>query len=272
MGSESRHGVILSVSSDIGMAIAANWLKQGYQVSGTFRTETPGMRALAEAGLRSIPMDLEDVSSVKEATESLGKHPWSRVVLAAGTQNPVGLFEAVDPEEWGNSIELNFVRQFQFLSWILPFRSRHSVTTPRVLAFAGGATNRATTHYSAYTVSKIASIKMIELLAAENVDVAFSILGPGWVRTKIHDATVSAGLMAGQNYLETLRHLQEDEFFPMERVVDAVNWIMNAPPNAVTGRNFSAVHDPWESENLLQALLEDQDLYKLRRAGNDRFG
>jgi len=216
-------------------------------------------------------MDLMEFSSVRAAAEELSDEPWSRLVLAAGSQEPVGLFDVVDPEEWGRSIESNFVRQFQFLALMLPFRSRNLLEQPKVLSFAGGATNRATTHYSAYTVSKIASIKMTELLAAEYLDVAFSILGPGWVKTKIHEATVEAGAMAGKNFHETIRHLKENDFFPMDRVVDAVNWIMNAPPEAVSGRNFSAVHDPWGSDSLIRALLDDEDMYKLRRAGNDRF-
>jgi len=271
MTSSAPSCLILSASSDIGIALAANWLSQGFQVSGTFRTPTPALEELITAGLRAVPMDLTEFSSVRGAAEALSNEPWSRLVLAAGTQEPVGMFDLVDPEEWGRSIESNFVRQFQFLSLMLPFRSRNTLEPPRVLSFAGGATNRATTHYSAYTVSKIASIKMTELLAAENLDVVFSILGPGWVKTKIHEATVEAGAMAGNNFHETVRHLQENDFFPMDGVVDAVNWIMNAPPEAVSGRNFSAVHDPWGSDSLIRALLEDEDMYKLRRAGNDRF-
>ena len=37
---------------------------------------------------------------------------------------------------------------------------------------------------------------MCELLDAEVPDVKFVILGPGWVRTKIHDAVLQAGKIA----------------------------------------------------------------------------
>lgn len=268
---QDEHCVILSVSSDIGLALAADWLDHGFSVSGTFRTHTDAVRDLESKGLHAVQLDLGNVIAVEEVAEQLGGVPWNRLVLAAGSQEPVGLFEQVDPIEWGKSIQTNFVAQFQFLAWMLPFRQQVRGKVPRVLSFAGGATNRATTHYSAYTISKIASIKMTELLAAEAADMAFTILGPGWVRTKIHEATLEAGMRAGDNLETTVRHLQNDDFFPMEILIRAINWIMEAPPEAISGRNISAVHDPWGSAELTSSLISDPDLYKLRRFGNERF-
>jgi len=266
-----QHCIILSVSSDIGLALARDWLERGFTVSGTFRTRTPELEDLEGDGLHSVPLDLADEAAIGLAAQELSQTPWTRVVLAAGSQEPVGLFEDVDQYEWGRSIETNFIAQFQFLGRLLAFRSRTVSGGPRVVSFAGGATNRATTHYSAYTVSKIASIKMTELLAEEMPDVGFTILGPGWVRTKIHEATLNAGGIAGDNFLTTVRRHEDDDFFPMKGVIDAINWIMESPLPAVTGRNFSAVHDPLTDRRLVQALLTDPEMYKLRRSGNDRF-
>lgn len=265
-----EHCVILSVSSDIGLALADDWLSRGFSVSGTHRTWTPQVESLVSRGLTSVQMDLSNEVSTEKAAASLSRVPWSRLVLAAGSQDPVGLFERVKARDWARSIETNFIRQFEFLSWMLPHRNR-DIHFPSVLAFAGGATNSATTHYSAYTVSKIASIKMIELLAKEMPDVSFSILGPGWVKTKIHNATMRAGSESGENLKTTRDHFERDDFYPMKNVVEAINWIMLAPPSAVSGRNFSAVHDPWGTSELIDALNIDPELYKLRRYGNNRL-
>jgi NAD(P)-dependent dehydrogenase (short-subunit alcohol dehydrogenase family) len=269
--SDSRHATILSVSSDIGLALARHWMENDYSVSGTYRSRSPELDQLVALGLHAVPMELKDEQSVLSAARALGEIPWSRLVLAAGSQEPVGLFDTLDAVDWSDSLFVNFVRQFQFLNLMLPSRARQGGSHASVLSFAGGATNRATTHYSAYTISKIASIKMTELLAAEIEDVSFTILGPGWVKTKIHNATLQAGEAAGDNYRTTLRHLEDDDFFPMGEVIEAVDWLMSAPIPAVSGRNFSAVHDPLGDADLLKALISDEDLYKLRRSGNGRL-
>ena len=138
--------------------------------------------------------------------------------------------------------------------------------------FAGGGTNSATIDYSAYTISKIASIKMIELLDAEINDTTFSILGPGWVKTKIHDATLQSEEAAGENYIKTLDMLDKngEKCNPMEDVIKCCNWILSSDRELVGGRNFSLVFDPWDSKDI-EKIRDDSNNFKLRRFGNEIF-
>jgi NAD(P)-dependent dehydrogenase (short-subunit alcohol dehydrogenase family) len=138
-----------------------------------------------------------------------------------------------------------------------------------VLFFSGGGTNNATTYYSAYTVSKIALIKMCELLDAELPGCRFMILGPGWVKTKIHEATLRAGGRAGANYQRTIEKLGGSECTPMENVLDCCDWLIELPRNLVSGRNFSVVFDRWGEPELEKKLAAEPHMYKLRRFGND---
>ena len=57
--------------------------------------------------------------------------------------------------------------------------------------------------------------------------------------------------------------------YPIEKVVQCINWIDAAPMDVVSGRNFSAVHDAWDTETLEKFLVENPDAYKLRRNLND---
>jgi NAD(P)-dependent dehydrogenase (short-subunit alcohol dehydrogenase family) len=62
--------------------------------------------------------------------------------------------------------------------------------TPSVVFFSGAGTNGPAPSYSAYCASKILLIKMCELLDSETPDASFFIIGPGMVRTKIHEQTL----------------------------------------------------------------------------------
>ena len=110
---------------------------------------------------------------------------------------------------------------------------------------------------------------MCELLDAEVPDTSFVIVGPGWVKTKIHQATLDAGLKAGANYEKTKAKLAGDECTPMEKVLDCCDWIIKADRSIISGRNFSVVFDKWEDPALMKKLAEDPDMYKLRRHRND---
>jgi NAD(P)-dependent dehydrogenase (short-subunit alcohol dehydrogenase family) len=263
--------IIISASSDIGMALAHSWLDEGHQVTGTFRTQTPEVDELDEAGMSSVYCDLSDPDSIETATDQIESvsDPWDVLVVASGVQDPIGPFAEVSFDEWEASIMVNFTSQLRVIRRLLDSRNLKSPNGPRVLFFAGGGTNNATLNYSAYTISKIALIKMTELLEAEIPDTGFSIVGPGWVKTKIHNSTLDAGDRAGDSFSKTKDMLAGDATVPLETVVDCCNWIIGAERSVISGRNFSVVFDGWGNPELDKHLKNDPNMYKLRRSGND---
>jgi NAD(P)-dependent dehydrogenase (short-subunit alcohol dehydrogenase family) len=262
--------ILISASSDIGRALAEDWLGSGCEVHGTFRTRGAGIDELERAGARLTHCDLASAGSIAAACDELRRAAadWDVLVLAAGSLDPVGPFAECDFAAWSASLTANFIAQMHVLHELLPARRRGSGLSPLALFFAGGGANNATVNYSAYTLAKIALTKAVELLDAELPDCRFAILGPGWVKTKIHEATLQAGERAGANYRRTLDKLARDECVPMELVVECCNWLVGAERHVIGGRNFSAVYDAWGDPRLDEMLRGDRDMYKLRRAGN----
>jgi NAD(P)-dependent dehydrogenase (short-subunit alcohol dehydrogenase family) len=261
--------VIISISSDIGTSIGLDWLKQGEHVVGTYRTWSKNCDDLLALGATLVHCDLIVDESQRQAVEAIAKlGRWDVLVIAPGTQEPVGLFEETPFDKWEESIAVNFTKPISILHRLLTIRNSGLSETSRILFFAGGGTNSATERYSAYTVSKIALIKICELLDFEFDDCAFSILGPGWVESKIHEATITAASLAGDNYLKTLEMRRLNLMNPVSIVVDACNWILTQPKEVVGGRNFSAVNDKFHDPELVDNLISNPSMYKLRRSGN----
>jgi short-subunit dehydrogenase len=270
---KNHHKIIISISSDIGFYLAKDWLNLGVQVSGTYRTWSNKCDELLKLGAKLIQCDLGDIKSIDDSIRELNKNnKWDDLIVATGSQEPIGNFSDCNIEVWSNSIDVNFTSQIRFIHGLLPNRNLEDSCVPSVLMFAGGGTNSATIDYSAYTISKIASIKMIELLDAEINDTTFSILGPGWVKTKIHDATLQSKEVAGDNYFKTLDMLDKngEKCNPMEDVINCCNWILSSDRELVGGRNFSLVFDPWDSKEI-EKIRDDSNNFKLRRFGNEIF-
>lgn len=260
--------IILSISSDIGTALAIDWLEAGHKVSGTYRTWSPSCDRLEKLGATLVHCDFANRDSILQASATLLTSEWEVLVLAAGDQNPIGMFAKLDFDDWERSLEVNFTGMLRFLQRSLKSKAHQNVRS--VILFAGGGTNSATQRYSSYTISKIASIKMCELLDYEIDDTKFTILGPGWVHTKIHQATLENHAAAGNNFEKTKEMLENGQMNPMGNVIEFCNWVISQPKNIVGGRNFSVVHDDWRSEILKNDLDKDTNLFKLRRFGNDR--
>lgn len=261
---------IIGASSDIGLALSKHWYGLGAKIYGTYRAKTDEVERNAHIFSQLIQCDFSDKDSVNSCIEAfnvLGVK-WDALVLCPGTMNPIGRFDICDMDSWEAGVIINLVAPLRIVHGLLSLR-RLTEPLPLVAFFAGGGTNGAPLNYSSYVTSKVALIKAVELLDAEFENVRFTIIGPGWVKTKIHSETLVAGLNSGHSIVETERRLQANEFNPMEKVLNFFDWVMFAPKDVVSGRNFSVVHDKWGDSALVQKLRSNVNSFKLRRHSND---
>jgi len=265
------HKIIVSISSDIAYELAINWLKNGDKLIGTYRNWNKNLDELTKyPNLILIRLDFDrkkDFNKLVKLVNRLGK--WSVLVIASGRQEPIGNFEDTVFTDWLDGVKVNFLDQLKIVHLLLPMKSKKTESGPTVLFFAGGGTNNSVKNYSAYTISKIGLIKMCELLSTEISNVKFSIVGPGWVKTKIHQPTIlDLGDKSEENYEKTVQMLAGDNCVPIYEVVKSCNWIIEQNFDVVSGRNFSTKFDKF-NEELVKELISDPNMYKLRRHKND---
>lgn len=267
---KNPQAIILSASSGIGEALAKSWAQKGWKVFGTYRTQSSSVLEMSKnSAISMTPCDLDSIASIETACNHLKSVSWDVLVFAVGKMEPIGPFEKLSFSRWEESIQVNFLRQMRILHALLPSRNKTGALDPCVLFFAGGGTNSAVVNYSSYTISKIALTKMSEFLDAEMPDVRFAIVGPGWVKTKIHEETLRAGAeMAGANFGRTEGRLKGTDWVPMDKVVQCCTWIATTASKGVRGRNFSVANDLCGHFELEKALENDPNMYKLRRSQN----
>lgn len=271
---EKKVVVILSITSDIGADLAKRYTKKGNIVIGTYRSE----KGLEE--LKKIPnchlffCDVINKESIEEFIKNFEclNIKWDILISCVGTQKPIGKFFNCDFEEWSSSIHVNAIEPLRVLHRLYLYRNKEKFS--KVIFFAGGGSaNKATESYSAYGISKIMLTKLCELFDFENKDIIFSILGPGWTKTKMHYETINEKREnVGENYERTVEFMEKGVGTSMEDIFNCVEWVCEQDKEIVGGRNFSVVYDKWKkdsSETLKKVLKEDINMYKLRRFKND---
>ncbi len=265
-GEQRRTAFVLGASADIGAAISARLIQDGWHVVGTGRSAERLAALEKDAGFTFMPCDLADRESVNRMCRAYEEYhaPWSLFVSAAGTMEPIGSFFALDFDAWEQSVIVNSTAQLRVLHGLWPYR-RKDVTVD-VMLMAGGGTNNPFTNYSAYCVSKIALIKMAELLDDEEEGLNIFVNGPGYVKTRIHEETLKAGSAAGAGLAKTVALLEGDGT-PMDDIYGHLQWCMLHGRSVSGGRNFSTQHDPWrQGEILADRIRGDVNAFRLRRA------
>ena len=258
--------VVIAASADIGAHLVEHFLQAGAEVVGTYRNRSPRVAELEQSGASLFPLDIasgEQVTAFAENLREMG-YAWNVLVSAAGLLDPIGPFFSTGFDEWEASVVTNSTAQLRVLHAIHALRDRSGLS--KIVFFAGGGTNGTFDNYSAYCLGKLSLIKMTELLDSECPDLQTSIIGTGWVNTKIHNQTLAAGNAAGSNFNKTREFMESSAGgASLEDVADCVEWCLAAPRSAVGGRNFSLVHDQWRDPRFIKNLMEDPGSHKLRR-------
>jgi NAD(P)-dependent dehydrogenase (short-subunit alcohol dehydrogenase family) len=265
-----KTALILGITADIGRELGARFARDGWHIVGTHR---PGAKlGPASAAWDLLPCDLSSNESVDRAIQACRSRSlaWDLVVVAAGTEQPIGDFFRCGADAWEQGIAVNALAPLRFIRGIHELRRQPGAA--HVAFFSGAGTNNAAPAYSAYCAAKIFLIKMCELLDAESADTSFFIVGPGIVRTKIHQQTLDAPEQSGPNHQKVVDFLQSSNpGTSHDEIYECLRWCLAAGKAVVGGRNLSLVHDGWRQggAGLARALEGNRDLYKLRRFGND---
>jgi len=259
--------IVLAVSSDIGAYLGEHYVRQGAEVVGTYRSWSQNVAKLEKLGVKLFPMDIGSNKDVAYFAKQLtaSNFSWDVMISSVGMLDPIDSFFSTNFDAWERSVITNSTSQLRVLHAVHGLRDKSKVS--KVLFFAGGGTNGPFDNYSAYCLGKILLIKMTELLNSECPDLQVSIIGTGWVNTKIHHQTIAAGNLAGPNFETTRQFLADSETAgtSLETVAECVDWCLTAPQNAVGGRNFSLVHDQWRQPQFIEELIANPNSCKLRR-------
>lgn len=261
---------IIGIGSDIGRELALRYSERGWTVSGTYHS-TSGLDKLPPSvHLKSCDLNSRDsINAVVDEFRGEGLR-WDVLVVAAGTEEPIGSFWGCDEDSWDECVQINALGPLRLVRKL--YAIRNVAGTPAVAFFSGSGTNSAAPDYSAYCASKIMLIKMCELLNSESPDTSFFIIGPGIVRTKIHEQTLRADAKNVRNHQRVVSFLSSpDPGTSHDDIFDCLQWCVSAGKTVMGGRNLSLVHDAWRKGGsaLADRLCQDENLYKLRRFGND---
>ena len=152
---------------------------------------------------------------------------WDLAVITIGKVAPVGLWHDVDIHHWQLNIFNNLTAPFLKLRSIWSKRNLWAT----VIWFAGSNPQKIMDGYSAYNTSKMAVLKLVEQLDHESPDCKFIAFGPGYVKTKIHQATLDAKW-------PNERIERGDEGNSMEDIYKAMRWCIEQPKRNIGGRNI----------------------------------
>ncbi|HUF52056.1 MAG TPA: SDR family oxidoreductase [Longimicrobiales bacterium] len=267
---QGRTVIVTGGSMGIGYACAAAAHEAGANVVMAARGEAELINAadrLGPARVLAHTCDVSDESQVADLFAAAASRfgALDGVVHAAAIVGPIGEITGVAAEEWLGAVRVDLFGAF--LVARAAARALQPQRRGKIVLLSGGGATAPFPRYSAYACSKVGVVRLAETLAVElapyRIDV--NALAPGFVATRIHQATLSAGPRAGADYLEQTRAQLEAGGSPASLAADAAVFLLSSASDGITGRLLAAAWDDWRAWPSRAEVIRGSDLFTLRR-------
>jgi len=266
---EGRVALVTVGSHGIGRALVARLVGAGARVAFCGRNGVD-VKAAAEqigAGVVGLVADVKDAEQVDRLVaatlERLGR--LDVLVNNAGVYGPIGPAWENDARQWQEAIAINLGGTFLTCHRVVPEMIKAG--GGKIINISGGGAATPFPRFSAYAVSKAAVVRFTETLALEVAahNIQVNAVAPGFVATRLHDATLAAGERAGADFLRKTREQLAQGAVDPAIPAACVAYLASDRGDRITGKFISAVWDRWAD---LEEHLDDlarTDVYTLRR-------
>ncbi|HEX6938357.1 MAG TPA: SDR family oxidoreductase [Longimicrobiales bacterium] len=261
-------------SMGIGLACAEEALAAGARVMiaarGREALDAAAAGLAARHGADRVHAAVADVGVEKEvdalvaaAVERMGGI--DGVVHAAAVIGPIGPVLETDAAAWLDAVRVDLWGAFLVARAV--GRVMRARGGGRMVLLSGGGATSPFPNYSAYACSKVGVVRLVETLAAElaGAGIEVNALAPGFVATRIHDATLEAGARAGAEYLARTRRELETGGVPAALAGRAAVFLLSDRAAGITGKLVAAPWDEWWTWPERREAVAGSDLFTLRR-------
>jgi len=274
---DGRKIVITGGSMGIGLTVAQECAKEGASLILISRHYGDLEKAVAIIGDKQThsyySLDVSMPAEVSKMATKVAKD-WVSIdglVNCAGIYGPIGTFDKIDPAEFAHTIEINLLGTFYMCHYFLPLLRKSK--RAKIVNYSGGGAAGPFPNYSAYAVSKAAIVRLTENMAvelkSENIDI--NAIAPGFVVTRLHQETLSAGTKAGEDFLKKTAEQIAKGSVPPSVPAALTVFLLSPASDGVTGKFISAPWDPWQTPDFVAMLKADPDFAALRRIDNKMF-
>lgn len=255
-----RTVLVTGGSGGIGSAVAHALAEQGDRVVLVARDA-----GRLEAAATALPGEGHawhafDVSD-EEAWRTVELDELHGLVCAAAVLEPIGAVGEYAPADFRRTLEINVVGTLLAVHHCLPALRRGEGA---IVTFGGGGATSPLPRYDAYAASKASVARLSENFAVALSPLPVNCVAPGFVATRMHEATLAAGPeAAGAEYFERTRQEVESGGLPAAEAAELVCLLLSGVP--FTGKLISAQWDPWRDPAFHRRLVDEPELATVRR-------
>ena len=191
------------------------------------------------------------------------------LINTVGEQGEIKNFFKMDFKKFLRTYEINFFSNIFLFKNLYPLIKNNKNLL--ILLFSGGGATNLRKNFSSYSLSKVALVKLVEILSVEfsNKNIRINAISPGIINSKITKIILKKNKYVSKNEINKIKEQISSSNKNLEKIYDLINFLYNKKGKNISGKMISSSWDnviSW-SKSKIDKLVKT-DLFTLRRNGN----
>ena len=164
------------------------------------------------------------------------------------------------------SIQINLIGSILLCRAIIPHFKKNN--SGKIIQLSGGGATGPFPFFSSYAVSKAAIVRFVENLAEEvkNYNICINAVAPGPLNTNMLKEVLKAGpKKVGMEFYKKSLTQKKTGGTPFNKACELILFLSSKHSEGISGKIISALWDDWKSWAGNKQLLQNSDVYTLRR-------
>ena len=189
------------------------------------------------------------------------------IVNASGAQGEIGNFFKLNLKKFNKTFEINFFSQIIFFRTIYPLIKKSKNLL--ILLFSGGGVTNARKNFSSYVLSKIALVKLVEILSVEleNKNIRINAIAPGIINSQMTRATLNQNKKnIDVKEINKIKKEIVKSNQSLNKVVKLIEFLRSKKGLNISGKLISSRWDnytKWDMKKIKN--ISNSDVFNLRR-------
>ncbi|MDA7682056.1 SDR family oxidoreductase [Verrucomicrobiales bacterium] len=209
-----------------------------------------------------IDFSCEDFElSLKDKLNNLPKI--DALINNAAVHGPIGQFYENSLEEWERAFRINFYAPMKIIHSLLPSMIENK--KGKIINISGGGAAGCRPGYSSYSVAKTGLVKLTETLSHELIgsNIQINIVAPGMMPTQLLNEVIESEISSKREIEMAKSTFTSND--PYEDIKSLCLFLSSNLSNDISGKFISAKWDQWEDLNKINEVVDNDNLYTLRR-------
>ena len=266
--------VIFGATGTIGNYLAKNYLKDNHELL-LFVKDKKSKKKLSKSLSLKKPfntiidqLNIENNDLIKKQIDkySFFFKETNLIINAIGDLGEIKNVVESDLKKFEKTLKLNFFSNLVILQRILKLRKNNKRLS--IILFSGGGVTSYRKYFSAYSISKIALVKLVEIVSKEisNKLIQINAISPGIIKSKMIDITLKNRKLVCKEEIKKIKQQVNYSDKTLSKLYKVINFLISKKAKKISGKLISSKWDNienWDRKKIEK--LCKSELYSIRR-------